>query len=44
MKNFLKIYGVRGHLLAGVKAFYSEASACVWVNGELGENFSIESV
>ena len=35
--NVLKIYGVRGQLVAGVEAFYREASACVSVDGELSE-------
>ncbi len=30
----LKIYGVGGQLLKGIKAFYSEANACVRVGGK----------
>ena len=36
--NILKIYGVGGQLLWGIKAFYREASACVRVDGELSES------
>ena len=39
--NALKIYGVEGQLLDGIKAFYKEASACVRVNGEMSESFDI---
>ncbi len=37
----LKIYGVGGQLLEGVKAFYRDPSACVRVDGELSESFAI---
>ena len=39
--DVLKIYGVGGQLLNGIKAFYKEASACVRVNGEMSESFDI---
>ena len=39
--DVLKIYGVGGQLLDGIKAFYKEASACVRVNGEMSESFGI---
>ncbi len=37
--NILNIYGVKGQLLEGIKAFYREASACVrvWEN----ESFAV---
>ena len=35
--NVLKIHGNGGQLLAGLKAFYREASACVKMNGELSQ-------
>ncbi len=38
----LKIYGVGGHLLKGIQAFYIEANACVRVGGELSESFAVE--
>ena len=34
----MKIYGVGRQLLAGIKAFYKEASACVTVDGEVSES------
>ncbi len=34
--DVLRIYGVGGRLLDGVKAFYRDASACVTVKGEMG--------
>ena len=37
----LKIYGVGGQLLQGIKAFYQNASACVRIDGELSESFGI---
>ncbi len=39
--SILKIYGVGGELLEGIKAFYKEASACVKVDGELSDSFAI---
>ncbi len=39
--NVLKIYGVGGQLLEGIKAFYKETSACVKVDGELSDDFAI---
>ena len=38
----LRIYGVGGQLLNGMKAFYERASACVKVDGETGESFEIK--
>ncbi len=35
----LRVYGVGGQLLKGIKSFYENASASVWVNGELSEEF-----
>ena len=40
--NVLKIYGVGGQLMEGIKAFYREASACVKVDGELSDSFAVE--
>ncbi len=37
MWDVLKVYGVGGRLLDGVKAFYKDASAHVKVKGEMGE-------
>ena len=39
--NVLKMCGVGGQL-AGVEAFYREASACVRVNGKLSEGLLLE--
>ena len=39
--DVLKIYGVGGQLLDGIKAFYKEASACVRVDGEFSDSFDI---
>ena len=39
--NVLKIFGVEGQLLAGVKAFYRKASAYMRVDGELSKTFPI---
>ncbi len=38
----LRVYGVGGHLLEGIRSFYENASASVPVNGELSENASVE--
>ncbi len=38
----LTVYGVGGQLLKGIKSFYENASAPVWVNGELSESFNVE--
>ncbi len=38
----LRVYGVGGKLLEGVRSFYENASASVWVNGELSESFKVE--
>ncbi len=35
--DVLKIYGVGGQLMEGIKAFYREANACVKVDGDLSE-------
>ena len=39
--NVLKIYGVGGQLMEGIKAFYREANACVKVDGELSDSFAV---
>ncbi len=39
LKGVLRIYGVGGRLLDGMKAFYRDDSACVRVKGEMGECF-----
>ncbi len=39
--NVLKIYGVGGQLMEGIKAFYREANACVKVDGELSDSFTV---
>ncbi len=39
--NVLKIYGVRGQQMKGIKAFYREANICVKVDGELSDSFAI---
>ncbi len=36
------MYGVGGQLLEGLRSFYENASASVWVNGEFSESFSVE--
>ena len=41
--DVLKIYGVGGQLLQGIKAFYQGASACVKIEGELSDNFCIKT-
>ncbi len=38
----LRVYGVGGHLLEGIRSFYEKASASVHVNGEFSESFSVE--
>ncbi len=38
----LRVYGVGGKLLGGVRSFYENASASVQVNGELSESFEVE--
>ena len=38
----LRIYGVGGQLLNGMKAFYERVSACVKVDGETRESFEIK--
>ncbi len=39
--NVLKIYSVGGELMEGKKAFYWEANACVKVDGELSDSFTV---
>lgn len=39
--NVLRIYGVGGQLLEGIKTFYRGASACVRMDGEPSESFEI---
>ncbi len=41
--DVLRIYGVSGRLLDGVKAFYRDVSACVRVKGEMAECFKIKA-
>ena len=41
--DVLKIYGVGGQLLQGIKSFYQGANACVKINGELSESFCIKT-
>ncbi len=38
----LRVYGVGGKLLEGVRSFYENATASVRVNGELSESFNVE--
>ncbi len=38
----LRVYGVGGKLLEGVRSFYENASASVRMNGELSESFNVE--
>ncbi len=39
--NVLKIYGVGGQLMKGIKAFFNrEENACVKVDGELSDSFA----
>ncbi len=38
----LRVYGMGGQLLEGVRSFYENASASVGVNGELSESFMVE--
>ncbi len=42
MWDILKVYGVGGKLMKGVKAFYKDAKASIRVNGERGESFGIQ--
>ncbi len=39
--NVLKVYGVGGQLMEGIKAFHWEANACVKVDGELSDSFAV---
>ncbi len=38
----LRVCGVGGQLFKGMRSFYENASASVWVNRELSESFSVE--
>ncbi len=40
--DILRVYGVGGQLLEGIRSFYENASASLQVNGELSESFSVE--
>ncbi len=40
--GMLRVYGVGGQLLEGIRSFCGNASASVQVNGELSETFSVE--
>ncbi len=42
VKSALRVYGVGGQLLEGVRSFYENASASLRVNGELSESFKVE--
>ncbi len=42
--SVLRIYGVSGHLLKGIQAFYREANACVRVGGKFSESFAVVGV
>lgn len=37
--NVLKMYGVRGKLMEGIKVFYRETNVCVTVDGKLSDSF-----
>ncbi len=39
--HVLKINGVGGQLIKGIKAFYREANACVKVDGEHSDSFTV---
>ncbi len=39
--NVLKIYGVGGQLMEGIKAFYREADGCAKVDEEFGDSFAV---
>ena len=39
--NVLRVCGVGGQLLGGIKAFYREANVCVKMDGDISENFPI---
>ncbi len=39
--NVLKICGVGGQLIKGIKALYREANACVKVDGGLSDSFAV---
>ncbi len=38
----LRLYGVGGQLLEGIRSFYENASTSVRVNGDLSESFSVQ--
>lgn len=42
MWDVLKVYGVDGRMLKGVKAFYKNGKACIRVGEEMSENFGIQ--
>ncbi len=39
--NVLKISGMRGQLMEGIKAFHKEVNACVKVDGKLSDGFAV---
>ncbi len=41
LRDTLRVCGVGGQLLEGIKSFYENASASVRVNGELSESFKV---
>ncbi len=40
--NVLRICGVGGHLLEGIRSFYKDVGAYLHLNGELSESFSVD--
>ncbi len=40
--DILKVYGVGGSLMNGMKAFYKDVKACIKVNGKISEIFGIQ--
>lgn len=41
MKDALRIYGVDGHFLEGIRSFYKDVRLSVCVEGERSESFSV---
>ncbi len=37
----IRVYGVGGQLMEGIKAFYRGANACVKIDGELSDGFGV---
>ncbi len=40
LQNALKVYGLGGLVMKGIKAFYREVNACVKIAGELSDSFA----